>query len=84
MKSLAITTGGTNIGYGVGGGASPILQGRNATIINMTAGSIAVTQSDDNTTYTALVTVPTLSCADVTLPRYIKAASAGLFILGDN
>lgn len=62
---------------------TPLARGFNCIAANFTAGSIAVTGSDDGTTYTALVTVPAGGMIEIpNLPAYIKAAAASVYIFG--
>ena len=62
---------------------SPFTQGKNITVYNPTGGTITLTGSDDNVTFTALATVLTLSFVDIaTLPNFVVASAAGAYALG--
>jgi len=81
LLTLGVTTA-INLGPGVGGGATPFVAGRNVLAFNPTASPIALTQSPDNVaSYTALATVPANSFVEVTLPNYIKTATAGILLI---
>jgi hypothetical protein len=61
---------------------TPFAPGFNAVAVNFTGAAIALTGSDDGTTYTALVTVPTIGMIEIpALPKYIKAAAASVYII---
>lgn len=59
----------------------PLGHNFNAIAVNFTGASIALTGSEDGTTYTPLVTVPAAGMIDIpALPKYVKAAAASVYI----
>lgn len=61
---------------------TPFAAGFNCVAVNFTGAAIAVTGSDDGTTYTALATVPTAGMIEIpALPKFIKAAAASVYII---
>lgn len=76
MKLNVISTTGVRLN------ATPFAAGFNAVAVNFTAGAIALTGSDDNITYTALVTAPAGGMVEIpSLPKWIKAASGSVYII---
>lgn len=63
---------------------TPFLAGREATAVNLGDTAVELTQSDDGTTYTALLSVPAGEMVDiVTLPKYLRGhATNAVFLLG--
>ena len=62
---------------------TPFARGFNVAAVNFTGAAIALTGSDTQTgTYTALVTAPTLGAVTVTLPQWIKAGAASVYLIG--
>lgn len=63
---------------------TPFLAGREATAVNFGEAAVALTGSDDGTTYTALVSVPPGEMVDIkTLPKYVRGhATNAVFLTG--
>ena len=63
-------------------GETPFATGFNCVAANFTAADIDITGSDDNSTFTALVTVPAGGMIEIdALPRYIKASAASAYLI---
>lgn len=79
MKTQAVTNAAVDLGS-----VTPFGDGFNAVAVNFTAGALVLQVSDDNVTFTDLVTVPTIGMANADgLKRYVKAKTAGtIYLLG--
>lgn len=82
MNLLTLTN--TVVDLGASTAKAPFITGENAVAVNFTAGALIVQGSDDNVTFSTLVTVPlTGMIAIPALKRYVKVSTAAtIYLLG--